>query len=66
MSTLTQVKIDQVLIGDSCFYCHLLEILNHINPETQRNLLFEGIGVRIPPPVRDAKRREAGKFDFGL
>ena len=51
MSALTQVKVNQVLIGNPGFFSQALEIFDNVNSQPKRYLLFEMLGIRILPAV---------------
>ena len=46
---ISQVKIDEILIGNTGFLSHCLEIGDYVGTHPDGYLLFEARRVRVPP-----------------
>lgn len=55
MGAISQIEINEILVGNPRFFGQALEILNDIHAETQCNLLFELPGMRVFTPFQFGK-----------
>jgi len=50
MGALSQVEVDEVLVGNSRFLGQALEVLDHVRSQPERHLFLQVLGVGVFPP----------------
>ena len=51
MSAISQIQVNKILVGYTCFVSKILEVVNDICAQPDGNLFFQSIEVRIPARV---------------